>query len=386
MLRTISCLFNRRPRKQLQGPCLVRPCVERLEDRLVLDALSWRGWTDDLWTNEGNWFDESTGNPATRIPDASDVVLFDSRAQGDCVIPAGNSYAVARLEVQSTFPTALNFAIKGMLTIWGNNPAPTWADHSEIDRNIQIDSTGVLALNGGTVDWGGGSFDRVAGSSGPGNIYVYNDCTVNVTGDFRYLNANLAIGETPDGNIYGTGGTVNLNADGNFEADAPIDIYSYGSLNLLGTGGIAGNGLWNAPDVTIHEMATLYRAGSQTVAIGTHVVNAGGTLEVADNSYLELSAPLKPHAYDQNVMPSAVTRIGNLAQLEVVGTFYMNQGVLEGAGSSTGFASAYLIADTVTIEGGTIQMGMLDSYQHSIFGGELNFLHCTPTTALSKKT
>jgi hypothetical protein len=55
-----------------------RPCLEGLEDRVVLDTMRWRGTISSDWITPGNWFNATKGATATRAPDTGDTCHFQA--------------------------------------------------------------------------------------------------------------------------------------------------------------------------------------------------------------------------------------------------------------------------------------------------------------------
>lgn len=51
--------------------------LEEFESRFTPASYTWDGSANGFWSDESNWIDDSTGNPATTAPGANDSVTFD---------------------------------------------------------------------------------------------------------------------------------------------------------------------------------------------------------------------------------------------------------------------------------------------------------------------
>jgi hypothetical protein len=238
-----------------------RPRLERLEERLTPDAVSWTGGGDGVsWGDARNW------STATRLPGAADDVTID--APGTVVLHASGTDSVRSLQSDSTLllsggslALAADSAISGTVVLNGGS----------------LSAAGPLALGGleqtagtlsgaGTVtiqgqwDWGGGT------QSGTGHTAVLGNTDLSGSG---------ATAPQLSGRAVDSDGTATLHSGSTltFAGGAAWNNQSDGAFVLQGGATLSGPVLFN-------NAGLFQLTGTQGASIGTFNNAPGGLVDV----------------------------------------------------------------------------------------------------------
>jgi len=215
-----------------------RPTLEHLEDRVVPDAMVWKGTTSTSWNNMANWYD-TTPTPAavaTWVPGSAghttDTVTFDGTAAANCSMNV--SVTVAGLTLAGG-----TGAFTKTLTITTGNYGVVQGGPFEFDggtfnfasgTHLDLDTTG-------DSNWKGGDFS--SGSSG-GTVYVFHSSTtgsstLNILADAQKLGASLVIGESPTSSdstaaLNVSNATAGMSGNVTLYQNATITNYALGTI------------------------------------------------------------------------------------------------------------------------------------------------------------
>ena len=215
-----------------------RPLLERLEDRIVPDAMYWKNTVgDNLWSTKGNWYDQTTGAVATRSPGATDTAYFDGNGPSNCFLT-------------------------GNVTIEGLNSTSGWNGKMLILAGNDINLQGSVSLgvwNGGVIM--NNSDVKASHLNIYGGIFEYSTTSsisnsLNNGGNKLYITISGVSGSPGELVIGGTTGTIN----------AVMDV-GYDSTGAEGLGSLYFNSTNGFPDVT---QAT-YVSSQGVVSVDTDV-------------------------------------------------------------------------------------------------------------------
>ena len=135
----------------------LRPRLEHLEERIVLDAVGWNVATSGNWNVSANWLDSTTGQ--AKVPSSTDQVTINQ---------SGVTVTVSDAENAGSLTTAggANLAVTaGSLTLV--NAATLNGGFDLSGGKVTIDTSLTLA---GASTWSGGTIENDGGLTNQGTI------------------------------------------------------------------------------------------------------------------------------------------------------------------------------------------------------------------------
>ena len=253
-----------------------RPMIELLEDRTLLDAMSWIGPTTGLWETPANWLDAATS--ANRVPTSGD----------DVTIAANNTVTVDDVESVNSLQCAGNLLVSaGSLQV---------AATSQIGGGLTLRGGDLLAFGpltlAGNTSWQTGTI-YYNGLNNTGTITLSGTADKTIAGIF---NNNGTIVEQDAGNLVVTG-TLKNNALGVIDIQSDTGITGNGVINnsgdikkSAGTGTSSIGPSLNAY-LDFNQLGGTLDAQSGTLQIDqtrTSLLETGGTWDAEGNAILDI--------------------------------------------------------------------------------------------------
>ena len=312
---------RRRSRSRLQskGRFFGVKFIETLEQRLMLDAVSWKSTSSGSWDVAGNW---STG----KVPTASDDVTI---SQSGVTVTVSGSDAAHSLTSAGALVVA-----SGSLTL-GADSSTTAA--LTIDAGAKLTTNGTLTLSGDTAD---------------------NSGTLAVVGGLSFAGATLTNAAS---------GTIDLHADVGFAAASGTNtLHNAGLLEKSAGTGTSTVAIDLDNTGTVHaKSGTLSLTGAITqVSSGTLT---GGTWDVDNNAALNFGSTANLSTNQATV---------NLAGPNATFTQFATVTNMGGSVSLTG-GQNFSAAGDMTISGSlSLDTGTLSLNNHALTiqsGGSLTF-------------
>ena len=194
-----------RPRNHpLKRTRYIRPLLEALEDRTLLDAVKWNVAANGFWDMASNWLD--TNNNQTVVPSSTDTVTINQ--PGVTVTIRSGSQSINNLQC------ADNLSLTG--------GSLTLAAASEIDGTLSVGSGTTLTANDvltlkGSASLGGTVSGSLAGT-GTGTINLTSDLTIGTGGATFNFAAGMfqwsSNGINLDGNTLINTGSMTISGSG----------------------------------------------------------------------------------------------------------------------------------------------------------------------------
>ena len=297
----------------------LRPRLEHLEERVVLDAVGWNVATSGNWNVAANWLDTTTGK--AKVPSSTDQVTINQSGVTVTVSDAENAGSL-------TTASGANLAITaGSLTLV--NAATLNGGFDLSGGELTIDTTLTLA---GTSAWSGGSIAGAGNLTNMGTLAVANSSTASPLADLVNLTNAGTITQTGGGGIgIGSGLTVSNELGGVY------DLQSNGGLTSSPGSGSAPQFL----NVGIFQKTA--GTGTSLVSSAVAFLNAGGTVDVESGTIAIQSSGGAPGGEE-----GATFTVASGAVLDLSGPSAGN--TLEGTFTGSG-------AGTVLLESGFLSTG-----------------------------
>ncbi|HTU92109.1 MAG TPA: hypothetical protein VMF69_18645, partial [Gemmataceae bacterium] len=276
MLSTLECLLRKMfgpvpRRKPPQRPRFVKPRLEALEERLVLDAYTFvgaaGGGDGTSWNDSLNWIDSTTGGAG--MPGAGDDASIGA---GFGVVISGTAADVNSLTTAAG--SSLTIVSGDQLTINSNAPGTSsdTLSGSVIDAGL-INANTTDPLNGTNIIFAGGSL------IGPGDLN--GNIAVGPNSSMTFLGG----GDTfASGATFGMGaGSVNIAATVTVMGD--LDDNTNTNLNIVAGGDLTGPGSlddwanvnWTGGTISLTGGVTVYTtftsSGSSGLTLTTTLAN-----------------------------------------------------------------------------------------------------------------
>jgi len=330
-------------------PRRVRPCLEPLEDRLVLSTLHWSGASDQSskWSDVANWQE-------TKAPVAGDDLVFDAGAlqlantndyaantrfgsiqfEGASYTLSGNAISLGAVGISST--------VQGTNSVAFDIAMPATAKVSAAS-GATLALRGALSGAGGLTKEGAGTVQL---SGKQANTYAG---TTTVTGGTLLLNKSdgtKGITAVPHALVIGQGtgaDVVRLAADGQIADTAAVTVNSTGHLDLGSKSDAIGNLTMTGGQVTGTGTLTLNGEVTATSASATNpaTISAALSLGTATRSVTVTQGPAAADLVIDGVISGGAG----------VGLTKAGAGTLEFAG-----AQSNTYAGTTTVNAGTLRL------------------------------
>ena len=225
------------------------PSLERLEDRTVLNGVSWINAAGGDWDTAANWVD--TSNSSHHVPGATDDVTIN--------VP-GN---VTITHTQNVTDTINSLSASDIVQLGSGTLNVSAALSSTSSFQMMGGTLGNAIVQAGTTITGTTSVGTLAAVTLDGtlDLTTANNVRVAVTGGLT-LNGTVTVGSTT-GNaatLSFNGGTQTLTGSGSI-------LFGNANTNTLWTGQSSGTNLTIGPSIVIH---------GQNGVIGTNISQLGG--------------------------------------------------------------------------------------------------------------
>jgi len=296
-----------------------RPRLERLEDRTVLDAVTWTGAdapADPYWSDPNNW--------SPHVPSGGEDVFFTGLVDGQTV-PSDSidntSVALRSLTVDSTYGNGsgsinvvlgADLEITGGLTFNSGSIGGNGRVHLDIPSVSDVESGNIVVGSGGWTNDGALTLGPTAGgpAAGPVALAFTNGSVAFAGGTFQN---NRTITQTSTA----VNGPTNCNV-----------VNALGALYAIESDGTVGNAAGTLTNSGTFEKS----AGTGTSTVGSFFVNEGGTI-AAQSGTLALSsassfAPTSTFVNTSTFQPAA----GAVIDIAGTGTAILD-GTLTGSGA-----------------------------------------------------
>jgi hypothetical protein len=264
-----------------------RPKLEVLEDRNVPSSMVWQPSNGDRWdagpgigNGAYNFWNNSTGLRATRVPNMTDDVSFSPISRSDCIIP--NGFTAACNSLYGSFNYTGILEINGVLNVYGTGSS-SWLGSGQISTNT---SAGILNIIG-RFEYDSVDINMFVAQPPALNVYLSYGGSMFFGGNFMNLGANLHIGRNSNGGI--AGGTVTFDQLNNIvsaQHSASIEVTSNGILNIgpgvdvINLGGFTSEGQINLDDGCQLAM---------NIAVDMYI--NGGYVRADDTGTMTITAP-----------------------------------------------------------------------------------------------
>lgn len=342
-----------------------RPILEGLENRWLLNAVTWTGsGGDDNFDNPDNWQDAVTREH--RVPGPGDDATISVTFSQITVLVPGSEEVGTIVSVPKMHITGGTFTIDGLGTDSSLNGLvlDEGAALQVKDRRLTLTSGGNIfgaldAEGTGNITFRNGTFDvsDTAAFAGPGQYYE-NGAVVAVLADLAApLNwwqdgGTLAVAP---GHTFTVGGSANtfLWTDGTLSGPGTIDVQGDATLSL---GGAAAKSLDGGATLINEGTGSWTGAGDLRIQGGSMFQNAGTfTLSNSTDAPVAFGVINNTGTWIQNsVADSVVTHMRSVFNNISPGIVQLNQGILslEVGGNSTGTFDA-AVGTQLVFAGGT---------------------------------
>ena len=261
--------------------------LERLEDRLVMTVDVWTGAASNLWSDNGNWQDNSA-------PVGGEDLVFPSEASS-----LSNTNDIDNLTINSIEIDDSGYEISGSPITLTNGISTTYSSGtSTLYIGTTLTSTETFDIaTGGTLDIAGAitvsSFLEGYGvTKAGGGTLQYSGTSGNYYNGTTTINAGTLILAKAD-NVVAANGSVIVG-----------DNSTAATLQAMGS-----NQFWPGADVTVNEGSTFDVGATEQFISNLNL--QGSTVEIADGGFLELFVGVNTFNTSNNVT-SVIQGLGTL--------------------------------------------------------------------------